>query len=119
MMNLKTILIVDDEKSIRDGLKVLVPWEEHGFHIIGEATNGREALVIIHEQQPDIVITDLIMPEYNGLELSETIQQQYPDTQFLVLSSYDDFPYVTEAFKNGAIDYLLKPTLTADKLLAI
>ncbi|AQP53648.1 response regulator transcription factor [Vagococcus penaei] len=116
-MNLITILIVDDEKSIRDGLKLLLPWETHGFRIIGEAENGLDAISKIKENQPDIVITDLIMPELDGLKLSAVIQEQYPAIHFLVLSSYDDFPYVSQSFKNGAVDYILKPTLTPDKLL--
>ncbi|MBO0477853.1 helix-turn-helix domain-containing protein [Vagococcus sp. DIV0080] len=117
MTNLITILLVDDEKSIRDGLKLLLPWEEYGFHIMGEAENGLDALEKIKEQQPDIVITDLIMPELDGLKLSNIIQRQYPEIHFLVLSSFDDFPYVSQSFKNGAVDYLLKPTLTKESLL--
>lgn len=117
MNRVVTILLVDDEEAIRDGLKNLVVWEKEGFHIIGEASNGREALVKIKQLQPDIVITDLIMPELDGLELTRTIQQQFPEIHFLVLSSYDEFSYVSDSYKNGAIDYLLKPTLTPSNLL--
>lgn len=119
MLNLLTILIVDDEKSIRDGLKSLIAWQKHGFHIIGEASNGKEALTFIKEKQPDIVITDLIMPKLDGLELAKIIQKEYPTIQFLVLSSYDNFSYVSESFKSGAVDYLLKPTLNEERLLSI
>ncbi|ALS01211.1 two-component system response regulator [Enterococcus silesiacus] len=117
MTNVITILLVDDEVAIRDGLKHLLQWEKFGFHIVGEAENGKIALDKIIELQPDIVITDLIMPELDGLELSKIIQEQFPQIHFLVLSSYDEFTYVSESFKNGAVDYLLKPTLTKENLL--
>lgn len=117
MTNVITILLVDDEVAIRDGLKHLLEWEKYEFHIVGEAENGKIALDKIIELQPDIVITDLIMPELDGLELSKIIQEQFPQIHFLVLSSYDEFTYVSESFKNGAVDYLLKPTLTKENLL--
>lgn len=117
MTNVVTILLVDDEVAIRNGLKHILQWEKFGFHIIGEAENGKVALDKIIELQPDIVITDLIMPEFDGLELSKIIQEQFPQIHFLVLSSYDEFSYVSESFKNGAVDYLLKPTLTKENLL--
>lgn len=117
METLITILIVDDEQTIRDGLKHLIPWEKEGFRIIGEAANGKQALELIRVKKPEIIITDLIMPEMDGLELSQVIHQQYPDSQFLILSSYDDFNYVSQSFKNGAVDYLLKPTLNPQNLL--
>lgn len=117
MTTLTTILIVDDELAIRDGLKHLINWETEGFQIIGEAENGSVALEKIPALQPDIVITDLIMPKLDGIALSKVIQQQFPTIHFLVLSSYDDFSYVSQSFKNGAVDYLLKPSLTPDSLL--
>ncbi|WP_313509407.1 response regulator [Enterococcus sp.] len=117
MANLHTVLIVDDEATIRDGLKHMIRWEQEGFRLLGDAANGEEALHQIQTLQPDIVITDLKMPQMDGIQLTTVIQQQYPEVHFLVLSSYDDFHYVSQAFKNGALDYLLKPTLTPASLL--
>ncbi|OTN75808.1 hypothetical protein A5886_000884 [Enterococcus sp. 8G7_MSG3316] len=115
---LHTVLLVDDEATIRDGLKHMIRWEQAGFRLLGEASNGQEALHKIKQLRPNIVITDLKMPQMDGIQLTNIIQQQYPDIHFLVLSSYDDFDYVSQSFKNGALDYLLKPTLTPTSLLA-
>ncbi len=112
MHHLHTVLLVDDETTIRDGLKHMIRWEQEGFRLLGDAANGQEALTLIQQLQPEIVITDLKMPQMDGIQLTTIIQQQYPFIHFLVLSSYDDFHYVSQSFKNGAIDYLLKPTLT-------
>ncbi len=117
MTILRTVLVVDDEATIRDGLKHMIRWEQEGFRLLGDAANGQEALALIHELNPDIVITDLKMPQMDGLQLTTIIQQQYPEVHFLVLSSYDDFQYVSQSFRNGAVDYLLKPTLTPTLLL--
>ncbi|MFR8670021.1 MAG: response regulator [[Clostridium] leptum] len=67
------LLIVDDEKQVREGLKRLLPWQDYGITIIGEAINGREALGIIEDQRPDIVLLDIQMPVMNGLELAKRI----------------------------------------------
>ena len=104
------LLIVDDEKQVREGLKRLLPWQDYGITIIGEAINGREALEIIKAQRPDIVLLDIQMPVMNGLELAERIHGQYPECKFVVLSGYNDFARVREAMRYGAVDYLLKPS---------
>lgn len=104
------LLIVDDEKQVREGLKRLLPWQDYGITIIGEAINGREALGIIEDQRPDIVLLDIQMPVMNGLELAKRIHGQYPECKFIVLSGYNDFARVREAMKYGAVDYLLKPS---------
>ena len=104
------LLIVDDEKQVREGLKRLLPWQDYGITIIGEAINGREARWESYEdQRPDIVLLDIQMPVMNGLELAKRIHGQYPECKFIVLSGYNDFARVREAMKYGAVDYLLKP----------
>jgi Response regulator containing CheY-like receiver domain and AraC-type DNA-binding domain len=118
MKRLTSVLLVDDEASIRDGLKHMIHWEKEGFHLMGEAENGSAALELIKNYPPDIIITDLKMPKMDGIELTSIIQKQYPDIHFFILSSYDDFQYVSQAFKNGAVDYLLKPTINAQQLLS-
>ena len=118
MKRLTSVLLVDDEASIRDGLKHMIHWEKEGFHLIGEAENGSAALEVIKNYPPDIIITDLKMPTMDGIELTSILQKQYPTIHFFILSSYDDFQYVSQSFKNGAVDYLLKPTVTAQSLLS-
>lgn len=113
------VLIVDDEPIIRIGLKSLVNWEEHGFRLVGEASDGCEALEHIRREPVDIVITDIRMPKMDGLTLMREVKSVKGDIGLLVLSCLDDFAYVKEAMKLGAHDYILKPTMEPDELLAI
>lgn len=117
MDNLKKVLIVEDEILLRQGIKNLVDWESIGLTVCSEAANGRDALKIISEEKPDIVITDIIMPVMDGIELTKAISKDYPEIKVLILSSYSDFEYVKTSMQNGAVDYLLKPTLSPENLL--
>ena len=119
MKEMYKVLIVDDEGILRNGLKHLFSWEDHGFTIVGEASNGEEALEMIEKQQPHIVITDIVMPIMDGVELVKELHQHYPHIKTIVLSSFSEFKYVREAFKYGASDYLLKPTLKVPELLVL
>lgn len=117
MNNYCKILIVDDELIMRQGIAHMVDWEKEGFQIIGQASNGQEAIEIIKYDTPHIVITDVVMPKVDGIELAQYIQKNYPSIKILVLSSYSDFDYVKSSFKNGAVDYILKPSLNLAQLL--
>lgn len=105
------VLIVDDELLARNYICSLVDWERSGFTLCGEAENGREAMMQIALLEPDLVIMDMSMPVMGGVELSEQLAAQYPELQIVVMSSYDDYPYVRQTLKNGAIDYVLKDTV--------
>lgn len=111
------VLIVDDEMISRIGIKSLISWKEEGFTVVGEAENGKKALELIVEMQPDIVITDIKMPVMSGLDLIKKTKEELFQPAFIVLSSYDDFDYVKEALVLGAKDYFLKLELTPEKLL--
>ncbi|MEF3302971.1 response regulator transcription factor [Paenibacillus sp. GYB003] len=113
------VLIVDDEPIIRVGLKALVDWERHGFRLAGEAADGVEALEQLRSKPIDIVITDIRMPRMDGLALMREAKAVRGDVGLLVLSCLDDFAYVKEAMKLGAQDYILKPTMEPEELLAI
>ncbi|MBD2861115.1 response regulator [Paenibacillus oceani] len=113
------VLIVDDEPIIRIGLRTLVDWEEHGFHLVGEASDGIEALECFRKEQIDIVITDIRMPRMDGLALMREVKELQEDVGLLVLSCLDDFSLVKEAMKLGAQDYILKPTMEPDGLVDI
>lgn len=119
MKSFYKVLIVDDESILRNGLKHLCNWEDEGFKLIGEASNGKEALEIIEEKEPNIVITDLIMPEIDGIELSKVIKNKYPRIKVLVLSNVSEFDYVKESFKYGIHDYLLKTDASPESMLPI
>ncbi|GGA02627.1 AraC family transcriptional regulator [Paenibacillus marchantiophytorum] len=112
------VLIVDDEKIIRIGLKMMIPWEQHGFELIGAAEDGEAAMALVEQYTPDIVITDLKMPRLNGLELIQKLKEaQFFSGKIIAISNYGEFDLVREAMKLGAIDYLLKVTLKPENLL--
>lgn len=111
------VLIVEDEFIMRQGMKHMIEWEREGFTIVGEATNGKEALDIIDVLKPNIIISDIVMPILNGVDFSKVIQKKYPEVQIIILSSYDNFEYVKDTLLSGAVDYILKPTLNPSQLL--
>lgn len=111
------VLIVDDEMLVRIGIKSTVHWESNGFQIIGEASNGEQALEVCSELLPDIVLTDIKMPTMDGLEFIKKLKEFHSSVKVIILSCYDDFAYVQEALKLGAVDYILKPTMSPQYLL--
>lgn len=113
-----SILIIDDEPIVKIALRSILPWEEHGFFICGTASNGLEALSLIEKHHPDVIITDLKMPEMNGLELIRTLKENSYPGEILVLSNYEDFDSVRSALLLGAADYLLKIKIQSDTLLS-
>ncbi|RXZ80517.1 DNA-binding response regulator [Paenibacillaceae bacterium] len=113
------VLIVDDEVLIRQGIKHFMDWEQEGFQIVGEASNGQEALERIEELKPHIVLTDIVMPVMDGEELTKEIKARYPDIEVIVLSSFGEFDYVRSTFQSGVADYILKPKLDMQHLLAV
>lgn len=117
MQDLFKLLIVDDELILRNGFKYLCDWNSYGFNVVGEAANGEEALLLIEELNPHIVIVDIVMPIMNGIDFTKVIQEKYPHIKVLILSSFSEFDYVREAFKYGAVDYLLKPQLKSEQLI--
>lgn len=113
------VIIVDDEPLLRLGLKSLIHWEENGFTIVGEASNGKEALELIRNADPDIIITDIKMPVMDGIELVREVSRMHNGFEYIVLSCFDDFCYVKEAMKLGAADYLIKSDIKPEQLLEI
>ncbi|NLU27476.1 MAG: response regulator [Hungateiclostridium thermocellum] len=111
------VLIVDDEVLSRMELRNMLDWEKEGYHLIGEAENGKDGLDIILREKPDIVITDIKMPVMDGLQMIEQARKQYNGAHYIVLSSYEEFSLLKTAMKYGVIDYLLKLELTSDVLL--
>ena len=104
-----SIMIVEDEYLVRQGVSSLVDFKKFNMQVIGEAENGLEAWEKIQAECPDIILTDINMPQMNGIKLAQLAREQYPQLHIIFLTGYDDFDYALSAVKLGADDYLLKP----------
>jgi two-component system response regulator YesN len=103
------VLIVDDERIIRDGIANVINWEENGFTLLGTAADGIDAYERIKNNVPDIVITDIIMPGMNGIDLIAKVSEEYKDITFIILSGHGEFDYASRAMTFGVKYYILKP----------
>ncbi|MFC4809929.1 response regulator transcription factor [Paenibacillus sp. GCM10023250] len=109
------VLIVDDEKLVRQGLITSLPWSEYGMQVVGEAKNGEKAIEYLEREEADLMLTDLAMPVMSGIELMRVVRKRYPRLYIIVLTLHQDFEYIQEALRLGAIDYIAKVELTADR----
>ena len=116
---MKTIMIVDDEKPARELLKMLINWESAGFRIISEANDGIEAIDQYLQFAPDLIITDIQMPQMDGLTLIKEIKKINSDQNIIVLSCHENFNYAREIMKLGIFDYLIKDSLTPEELYTV
>ncbi|MCS6889510.1 response regulator transcription factor [Chloroflexus sp.] len=112
------IVICDDQAVVRDGLALLLKLERD-FEVVGAASDGAEALELVAQHQPDLVLMDLKMPGMNGIEATRQIRARYPDVKVLVLTTYDDDEWLFDALRAGAHGYLLKDTRREDIARAI
>ncbi|MEY8752340.1 response regulator transcription factor [Alkalicoccobacillus gibsonii] len=110
------MLIVDDEPVICQGLKETIDWQSIGVEVIGTAFNGKKALEVLNRDKVDLILTDISMPEMDGLQLAEHVVSNYPDIKMIIISGYDEFEYARKAIRIGVEDYLLKP-VNVDELL--
>ena len=104
-----SIVLADDERNILFGMKNGIDWDELGFEVVGTAQNGKEALELIEEYHPDILISDIKMPFMDGLELSKIIHESYMSTKIILFSGWDDFEYARLAISYGVSEYVMKP----------
>jgi two-component system response regulator YesN len=108
-------IIVDDEPMAREAVKIATEWEEYGFYIAAECENGQDALAAIREHKPDLVVTDIRMPDMDGLELIEKARESMgDDMRFILVSGYDDFDYAKKALKLGIRHYIVKPVFSEE-----
>lgn len=112
------ILLADDHNIVRQGLRALLQSEPH-FRLVGEASDGIEAVRLAERMKPDVLITDLMMPGLNGLEVTRQVTKALPQIRVIILSMYTNDAYVLEAFKNGALGYVLKDSQAADLIQAV
>ena len=110
------VMIVDDETIILSGIKFLVDWEKNDCVITATARNGQDALEQIRRMQPDIVLADLNMPVMDGITLMKTVNKEYPNIVFIVLTNLEEFELARQALQCRAVDYLVKSQLEAPVL---
>lgn len=111
------ILIVDDESLVRIGIKSCIPWSDYDMQIIGEAEDGHSAIEMIKELNPDVVLLDIKIPGIDGITVLRRIKELDIDCEVIMLSGFDDYEYVRNALKYGAIDYFHKPKMNSTELL--
>ena len=106
---LLTVIVADDETELREAVCSMIPWKEIGFRLVGSAGNGLDALQLVEQLQPDLLLTDIRMPYISGVSLAQQVRELRPLTQIAFLSGYDDFAYAQKAIEYNVISYLLKP----------
>jgi two-component system, NarL family, response regulator NreC len=111
------ILLADDHVIFRQGLRSLL--EQAGMAVIGEASDGHEALRIAQAQRPDVAVLDIAMPHLNGLETARRLRETMPQTRSVVLTMHTEDPYVLEALQAGVVGYVLKTQAAVDLVQAI
>ena len=103
------VLVADDHAIVREGLCIMLG-NQPDMQVVGRAANGREALQLVDEQDPDVVIIDISMPELNGIDAIQQMLPRHPRLKVIVLSIHETKPYVFRALKAGAMGYLIKET---------
>lgn len=117
MLQVYTVLIVDDDCLVRETLQSIINWEAHGLAIVDTAIDGIDAMEKLNHYRPHILILDMSMPQADGIEVIRHIKSCNYNTRILALSCYDDFTYVKEALRLGASDYILKHLLKPEVLI--
>ena len=117
-MNPVRVLLADDHDVVRKGLRYLLE-ESPGIEVVGEASDGRQAVELAEELRPDVVVIDIAMPHLNGVQATAAITKRNPRTAVVILSMYSNEVYLTRALDAGAKAYLLKDAVEADLLRAI
>lgn len=102
------ILIIDDDMLTRKGIQMLMPWEKHEMKIVGESSNGQEALGFLEDHAVDLALVDLDMPVMDGMTFIEKASKLYPDLNYVVLTVHTEFEYIQGVLRAGAIDYIAK-----------
>ncbi|GHI00027.1 response regulator transcription factor [Neobacillus kokaensis] len=110
------VLIVEDDYLVRKGLRLMMPWEDFDLEIVGEASDGEEAIQFIREHHVDLLITDIAMPKVTGLDLLRFVHGNYPHIWTVALTFHKEFEYIQEVLRLGAIDYITKTQLEKEKM---
>lgn len=108
------VIIVDDEKNIRERMAKFLPWDEFDFEVVGTAKDGLAALDLVKSFEPDLVLSDIKMPNIDGIQLAEQLNRHYPDIVTVFISSYNEFELAQKAIHFNVKGYLLKPVMKND-----
>lgn len=103
------VMIIDDERLVRDLLKACIDWAELGMAIVAESGSAIEGLELVDKVKPDIIFTDICMPVMDGLEFSRKVLEKHPGIKIIILTGHDEFEYAQDSIKLGIVDFLLKP----------
>ena len=103
------VIFVDDEPLMLEGLKQIIEWQDYGINVAGSATNPEDAMILIDEFEPEIIITDIRMQGSNGLDMIEELNKNGYKGYIIILSGHRDFEYAQRAIENQVFAYLLKP----------
>lgn len=117
-MNKLRVLLAEDHKVMREGLRMVVD-REANMEVVGEADNGRTAVTLAQELRPDVVVMDVSMPELNGLKATDLLKTMLPDVKVLILTRHSDTSYVQELLRSGASGYVLKQSVSDELVRAI
>lgn len=108
------IMIADDERVVLQGIAKTIPWVKCGVKLVATAENGRELVERALQYLPDIILTDIRMPEFDGLQAVEQLKNLLPDCEFLIITAYEEFEYAKKAIELGVAGYIVKPVLKSE-----
>ncbi|MCQ2519947.1 MAG: response regulator [Lachnospiraceae bacterium] len=110
------VMVIDDEQSARNLLKISVDWNKLDMEVVGEASSGIEAINIIDDVKPDLAFVDISMPFMNGIDFTELATKRYPNLVIIILTALDDFEYARKCIRLPVFEYMLKPIVREDVL---
>jgi two-component system, response regulator YesN len=112
------VMLIDDDAPVLKYVRGLIPWEQHGMEICASTYSSVKAIQLFNQIKPDLVITDIGIPQIDGIELAAMFRKEHPNVRIIFLTCHEDFQYARKALQMNADDYLIKDELTADKLQA-
>lgn len=108
------MIIADDEHVVLKGISRTIPWQEYGICVAAAAEDGKSLVELALKHQPDIILTDIRMPEFDGLSALAKLKELLPDCEFLIMTAYEEFEYAKKAIELGVSGYIVKPVLKSE-----